>query len=213
MANIALGEFYRVTFAARMGGQNAINVRTYRVGTSGLGTVSVKQLADRLGEVFGPLYKAVMANSATFFGVEVRQLGGPMDSDKNATSTAGAGAGTAGVQSLPPQTCGLIQLKTGIKGRRRRGRVYIPFPSEDHNTEDGAPNFAWLPFMEALGQQLVTPVGFVAPLDGWSVEAVIKGPLDIAANAYADIIEYRVRGRWATQRRRSYIGSGDGLPF
>lgn len=55
---------------------------------------------------------------------------------------------------LPPQNSMLLSFKTGQKGRRRRGRAYIPGVSES-NTANGALTGTQLTALQALGAGLV----------------------------------------------------------
>jgi hypothetical protein len=56
-------------------------------------------------------------------------------------------------EALPPQNTMLLSFKTGQKGRRRRGRAYIPGVSEA-NTSNGVLTGTQLTALEALGAGL-----------------------------------------------------------
>ena len=105
-------------------------------------------------------------------------------------------------ETLPPNCAYLVRKKTGLGGRRGRGRFYVPCPDETQVDRNGAIAGAWLTaiqtnlddMMEAWGT--TAGLGFVTPVilhrsEGEGIEP---------APTVVTLLE--VDGHIATQRRR-----------
>src|SRR5690606_6703804 len=122
-----------VRFIMQLGNQLGLNVRHYEV-ASEVGTgADLLSMAEDLGTIFGPLYIALLSSSAEFRGVGARKIR-PIPVSGEALSNAGAGFGAVTGDPLPRQVSGLISLRTASTTVAKRGRAYIPFPSEDDST-------------------------------------------------------------------------------
>jgi hypothetical protein len=84
---------------------------------------------DMYTDNFGP----VLANSHLITRLELRDSGNIVT-----TSTGAAVTGTGGSPSVSPQVAYLIEKRTALGGRRNRGRMYLPGPTE--GTVDGRGN-------------------------------------------------------------------------
>ena len=66
--------------------------------------------------------------------------------------------GTLSGDTLPPQNAAVIGLRTGVKGGRRRGRIYLPGLTELGNT-DGKLSSAQLTAVQGLAQGILNTFG------------------------------------------------------
>jgi hypothetical protein len=156
--------------------------------------------------------KAAINENAVYYGLRLTQAVMPPTNPKMAQFAAADGAGTTTGDMLPPQVAGLIKVTTGVAGRRFRGRMYIPFPSESDSVVEGAPNAGYLAKVQPIITELATsPIITV----GGSTVTYDYGlyPRPYTAFQWKEITGGLFRTRWATQRRRSFINRGDVVPF
>jgi hypothetical protein len=124
--------------------------------------------------------------------------------------------GTVSGDCLPGQNSMLISFKTGAKGRRTRGRIFVPGVSEA-NTANGILTGAQLTALQALGQGIVDRYGPGGTQPNYRV--VIHSPPTPpfkpkpAPPVHTDVLITPVRTATAdevvrTQRRRA-IGVGE----
>lgn len=81
--------------------------------------------------------------------------------------------GTIAGDSLPNQNAMLVGLRTGTKGRRRRGRFYLPGVAESGQT-DGVITGAQLTAVQALAQGIINAYGGGGTETNWRL--VIYSP-------------------------------------
>lgn len=87
----------------------------------------VGTLMDAFEEMVIPAYTVPLSAELALKMIRVKQKrGGEAEGESTFLIP-----GTATGQRLPPQSAGLIRLRTGLSGKRRRGRVYIPGGTEE----------------------------------------------------------------------------------
>jgi hypothetical protein len=151
---------------------------------------------------FGATCRAVIYNGAQFYARGLRKIR-PVPLTLETFSFLEAGAGTAGTDPMPSQVAGVISRKSGFAGRRYRGRVYVPFPSEQDNDAFGRPTANYQSRLAAFAQLLpgITTInvgGGQIQLQGTVVSR--KFNLD------TPILTTVARQFWGTQRRRGDFG-------
>lgn len=211
---LVIGRRYGVTFVCRSGDQIAVLRRYYRTDNlTGGGTTTDKNAADYLATAFAGVYKAVMWNTAEFVGCSVVRMSGPIPFPIPQVSLNGAGVGTGGATALPKQTAGIISLLSDFRGKKYRGRQYVPFAAEDHNTASGFPTAAYQISLIALGSTLVATqtIPSVPPADTIDFIPIIWD--GVSPSAFADITSFIQRDRWGTQRRRGDYGAANKSPL
>lgn len=201
---IPQGGIVEIATVCRLGSQNGINRRHWRLKGPTLPTLTVEDFVQVFGEQLGIRLKAVLVSGASYRGAIARLIR-PFQS-VSYTSTLSQGPGLNAGDALPPQTAGLISLKSDSPGRRGRGRMYLPFPSEASSGADGKPMQAYVnaasQLVMLLTQSRIITIGGVDN----EVEPVIFSRVD---GQSARITAMTVRQSWATQRRRSEINRGD----
>jgi hypothetical protein len=117
----------------------------------------------------------------------------PLDSAGATVVTALGIAGGSAVVQLPAEVALVVTLRTAIRGRSYRGRVYTGPWTSDQNTTNGRPLQASVNNMAARWERLRTS------LVGSGVALVVASYLHSTA---ADVIGCTADNRWDSQRRR-----------
>jgi len=207
MASLATGDVVRVKIACTCRNQLALNVLHYQC-TLSSGSVTTADCATRIDQVVEPQMKPLLSVNAQYYGVNV-QLIDPVAAAAD-TEAGNAGAGTATGDVLPLQVCGIITKRSALLGRKHRGRMYIPFPSEADNDSNGVPSSTYFTNLAVLAAVVLAPIT-VSPGGGTlTLFPCIyhKGQVPLT-----DIlIGWTRRQRWATQRRRGDFGRPNSLP-
>lgn len=123
--------------------------------------------------------------------------------------TTGAGPGTGAGEALPSFVSCKVELKTGTGGRRNRGRIFLPGPTEGNTGEStlsvtGAQLFT--DFMLCIAGKFIGASATQPYRLGVLSRAAIKGGSNIQA-AYKEVKSYSVSTILAVMRRRK-VGSG-----
>jgi len=215
MANLDL---YAATFVCRQSEQVAMTTRLYQVrNTLGTGATAT-QTAQTLATNIGPSLKNCLSAEAEYRGVLVRRII-PVPGTSAIINTTGQGVGGVAGSALPRQTRGIITLTTGFSGRSKRGRVYVPFPSEASNAANGVPEAAYVTQLGVLGLALASPYfgvgggGNTHDLHPVLMHLIYAGGVLQNATFNADITGFIERSRWATQRRSSSYGAANVSPI
>jgi len=201
-------DILEVKFYSQLGVQGAINRIYYRVGLPPVGgTHTDANAALALNTTFKPFFRALMSFEATWRGVSVQIL--TRDGFDPAYFSS-PDVGLEATVALPPQTSGLIALRTGKKGRSARGRMYVPFPAEGHNTTAGVPTGGYVTDLQSLGEALRSVQVIVAGGLNLSLEPVINSTLLTEFYPFTSAI---ARPVWASMRSRSYNAAANVLPI
>ncbi len=211
MANSLLPlDVVRVRFWCKADDQAAVNTIYYICTGPATGAVTDQDAADGLEVTYNPLYKALLANTAEWRGVQVQVLKTPTLIP--AFNNANPLIGTAGAIGMPRQTSSLVQFQSQFAGRAYRGRIYVPFPSTSDCTLDGAPSAGYLTRLIALRDAFantfyLTDVGgtkFI-PVQQVLVHFLKKGQVGPPLPD-TPIVSWTISSRWATQRKRGSFG-------
>lgn len=187
--------------------QVGINIRHWRV-TLSVGNPDDITMVPLFSAAIAPLYKPLMGAAASYYGASLRRIRPSVANPVN--SQSGAGAGTGALELLPRQVSGIITLRTIATGRKGRGRVYVPFPSEGLNDAPGAPSAAYVTALGTLAAYYSNAHSYTS--GGMTVELtpVIYHRL---TQTFDDVNGFRANARWATQRRRGAYGRQNQVPF
>lgn len=200
------GDVVRLRTIGSLLGQNVQFGLHFRYQTTG---ASASDLAASWEANIMDLVKAATSASCNYTTIMVA------DTDPNGAETAELTltqpnpGGVAG-DVLPPQCAAVISLRTGQKGRRRRGRFYVPGLVETYQ-QDGRLIGAQLTSLQALAQGIINFYGDTGSETDyracvWSpqnLEATPPRPGDLATILRTAQVDTVVR----TQRRRS-LGVG-----
>lgn len=124
----------------------------------------------------------------------------------------GSGGGTQVADSLPSYCAGLLSLRTGLTGRSRVGRIYVPGVSEDLSSNSRLED-QYLTILQSLGSALLN---FYGPSGSFAHARVgvfsrklgvtrNPGPppsLSYSLNGWTQVTAFIARREIATQRKR-----------
>lgn len=205
--SIALGDLIQLRIVCGLGGQYSQNVTHFVcVGKAGTGATD-QDMADNLNTTLDPIMRGELSATATYEGVIVKVL--KPNPAAPVVATPLVKAGTRVANNMSPQTAGLIRLRTATPGRSSRGRLYMPFPTEDRNGDDGKPLVGYLGSLDLLGNVFTADrVVGLAPNT-----VTIRGCIySRKQNLTYSITSRQAQTVWATIRRRSFVNKGDANP-
>lgn len=206
---LAPTEKFRFTIYCKSVEQVALNVVHYQVISIAGTSTTVGQFLTDFEAPLAAALKPLLNNATAYMGTTI-QLVHP-NTDVAVVSQANAGLGTGAGDLLPRQTAGFIKKRAVTPGRRRSGRIYVPFPSESHSTTEGHPSAAYqallLTYGDLITKTFSTGVG--------ANTAIVSGIIyrrTAPANS-SEILGISISDRWATQRRRGDFGRPNAMPF
>jgi len=212
---VGFGDLLQVTLYCSEGNQAALNVIHYEVtGVPTVGDLTYTAALTALdGLNIGLAMRACMASSAEYRGLTLQRL--TPAATITFASVTDRGIGGIASQCLPRQTCGFIQKRPVMAGRRKGGRFYVPFPVEADNEAGGIPAAGYQALLVLLAAKLDTVItwgtgGQMTPRIYRRADPTHVPP--IAALAM-EISEHRPIQKWATQRRRGSFGATNPLPL
>lgn len=197
-----VGDLLEVRYISSAGAQVGQNIRHYRIDTITGTELTRPQLADGLSVRVRSLYKALLSSSAEFRGVAVKRVF-PLPVTAESLTEVDRGPGTRTGDPLPTQVSGLISLRTGLAGRRNRGRLYTPFPAETDSDSSAHPGTTYATNLAALAVEFF---GTVIVTFGVNITVLQNVIHKRGTSLFVNIIEARPTTNWATQRRRGTLG-------
>lgn len=210
MANvIENNDLIEVKFGSYSRGQSGINVRHWKAQNKVGNSLDIGLFAKALDDIAAPLYKALMTNVASFYGVRVQRIEPGLTGAAKVSAT-NIGPGIAGFSGLPTQVCGQITLVTDLAGKANRGRVYVPFPDESDSVDaTGLPGSPYVVRLSALGEMFDDVITLTVAGDSIELIPVLyKREL----NQTQPIVDVTPRQRWSTQRKRGSYGAANTYP-
>lgn len=208
-ADLNLNDVLAVKVACFSNGQLGLNVHHYEVqARTGFGTTDLFA-AVYFDNLFAPLYKALLGNNASYYGVNV-QVVSRVAKLASVTSAFNTGVGSGVTECLPGQVCGVISKTTALAGRARRGRAYVPFPARQFNDLVlDLPTAGYKLLLDALADAMDNAhvIGGVGSSD--TLFPVLFRP---ATGVRQTIRQCVARRAWGTQRRRGNYGSPNAFP-
>jgi len=201
------GDIVKTIAYCEMRGQVSQNVRHWRVISKDVGaTHTDEDVRAALATLLKAPYQDCLSQDAQWYGLSLQKIA-PIKFDT--VFSPNAGAGSDATDCLPGAVAGLLVFKTGLAGRKNRGRTYIPFPGEGANTALGLPNAAHL-----------TQLQDVADIYS-SNRTIVKGGLNLiitpiiypseVAGGRAIVSGARA-SKWASMRSRGDYKAANKLP-
>jgi len=209
------GDLLQVRTVCYTDNQISMNVLHYQMVTQGVAPITLENMAEALSELWAPLYKSLMPDSAAFRGVSVQNLMSPRTLEYH--ETGDSGPGTEGANLAPTQATGLIRFRAPLAGRRYRGRIYPGLISAGLIAANGGLSVGGETALNALATEL-GPARTVAE-DGQTalLGLAIRHPDVIVAGvripqwSTVDLIDPSVL--LATQKRRGEYGQHNVIPW
>ena len=209
MAHILeVGDLLEVTIACQISEQYTMNVLHFHIDAITGATVTDDHAALAFSTQYHELYKDLLIDEATFWGVRVQVIE-PLRYDAQVEDTH-RDIGVAIGEQLPPQVAGVIAFKTGFANRSQQGRMYLPACGEAGNDENGVPSTSYKDALTAIRVALGAGCTISGGGNSAHAEHVVYSRL---LPAFTPVTEYRVRDYWATLRSRSNAGHIDVAPF
>ena len=191
----------------RAGPHLGVNVTHWISVTETLAGVTVKEFVDAMALVLPNPYKNLLSVNANYRGIGAQKILPTLGAEH--VSVVGAGAGTDTGDVLQTQS-GLIKKLTAFGGRKYRGRMYVPFPSEARNSATGNPDSTYSTNLAVLASaydlsQTIVGVGGTATF----AQCIYHR----ATNTVTAMVDQIAEVQWGTQRRRQERGKILPLPF
>jgi len=203
MAVGAVGDIFEAITQCSCGGQIGLNVRHWRTTFIIGDSASEQEIADELSTIIAPYYKQYLnMTQARYDGLRLQKIA-PLPKRDAVISAEGAGSGTQeDVDQMPTQVAGLLTLRTGLAGRAKRGRAYLPFFNEHQNTTVARPEATVAAYLDDFGLHWSTAITVVGAAGSATIEPVIFHRSNLTADR---ITAWVSRNHWGTQRRRSFV--------
>lgn len=209
-----LGTIIRVGLHFKCGPFRAVLTREYRVSTTPTGQpppeAIVVGLYSAIREVLEP---CLTSDSEPQGGTVQRWTGTAWEHEADQELLGFQGSGPPG--PLPAAVSGLVRFWPADPASKAHGRVYVPFPSKQHNDSTGRPTTGYLSLLADLGSAYIPNVGISSqgapsPFDPklLDIRAVLR-PWS-SANMVAAT---KASPLWATQRRRGSNPPRHNNPF
>lgn len=205
-----VGDIHRVVFYFRLAEQVAINVWHFRLSGIVGAELTNQQRADQWHATEGLFYVPLISNNVTVHTASVRHLF-PLPQGLEVFSNQAAFGGGTGGTNMSKQTAGIVTLNTALPGRANRGRKYLPFPGELNNVDPGIPDPGYIASLTAwLNNFVPTTTLIVGGQNETWTPIIFRKTLPASSPT---ILTGKVRGVWATQRRRGSYGRPNVLPI
>lgn len=210
MAAIPLNVIDRIsvqigTFATNQAGINTTHWKVFGM----VGEVTLDEVVDSFDEALSDLYKPLMANTASFYGIRGQRYS-PGEKTVAVVSAENIGPGTAGASLLPTQTCGIVSTYSQLAGSGNRGRLFVPFPSEaDNDDGTGLPTAGYKARLQNLADFLGATQQFLYGARSITLKPVIRHSGSVTDIEISGAIG---KQKWGTQRRRGSYGQANTYP-
>lgn len=205
---MAVGDIYRCVAYQSLKGQNLLNVGFWQTTFESTGGATPFEIATSFDSTMGPAYRTGAVDSYSYRGFSVQRIA-VLTPPEPTFAIAAAGAGSEEDEPLPVQVAGVISLRTGLAGRRYRGRKYIGGFGEAANVNaDSMLATIANDRLDALIDEWVH-VNTVVGVGGTTTLVPVLFHRDIPGTTR--ILTGKRRDQWGTMRTRSLISGSDAL--
>lgn len=205
---LSVGDKVEVIVYSQAQEQYAANVYSYRVSSTGGPATTDLSALNLIAPLLRGVYVEVLPAAGTFWGVRLQIISPTRRPSQFNISQRGIGVLAGDI--LPTQTTGLIQSRTNVVGRSKRGRAYIPFPTEGVSDAAGLPTAAYLTKLGDVAAMVYTPF----TLNGAGGATVTLTPTVHSRKlaSWEDITGFTRSDYWATLRKRAGRSRSDSPP-
>jgi hypothetical protein len=201
--SLVVGDVWRLTVNGSLSTNNFHVGLDFRVSALSGTPTTDNDLATYGDSTFGPLFRALMANSATYNSCRTRRLTPVVGRPIFQEVSTNAGNGTAGSIALARQVCGIGSFYTDLMGRAYRSRKYLPFPALNDDTDPGRPSAGY--GVRLANFTIAYRTAAVVPHSGGGGSAtMIPVVFHKKTLTTTDITSSIAQGQWGTQRRRGF---------
>lgn len=206
---VMTGELWRASILAVAGDQTAYNVVHFRVQATGGGLVTEQEWTDAFATRLDTALINLLPSSTSYWGVLTQKFN-PLPVSNTYRNTAFGAAGALSAECLPRQVAGMFTKRTMYGGPGGRGRVYVPFPSEEANDATFKPNAGYMTSLGIYASRLTTTLVVTGASTGTATMVPILWKPKFGD--WYDLIGVTARQKWATQRRRGSYGRQNSPP-
>lgn len=192
---MASGDIWRLSANVLMFDQEQVNVWHFEEPV-GAPTDAGQSLLNAFEDAALDSYRACFSNQGYVQLVEARQVtGGTAVAQRSYNTTTGIG-GRSGSDTLPLQAAAIITWRTGLAGRSRRGRSYMPSTVEGDIGQAGGIGSTYVSLLANFATDLILMIEPIT-LAEWQMH-VWSPTLSVATQ----VTEFVVRPYLGTQRSR-----------
>lgn len=198
------GSFIQAKYFFWANGQLAINSYHMRIIAKPVVAVTDQDLYERFYDWLVPHYLPLLNPEAVFIGIKLQGIS-PLNfvyvqqvPDEGGTATAS--------DLQPGNVSGVITKRTGLVGRRRRGRVFVPFPGEVENDPVGFPVAGYLTTLQVLADQFGGAIAWTIGGDP-DIQHIVLSSIAAPLPAYADVTSGFAQPRWGSMHSRGNYGA------
>lgn len=203
---LAEGDIIKTIVYCQLQGQVSQNSFYHRVGPTLAAQYTDQQFASVFFALIQASYLAAININATLRGLTCQVIAPTLfDAVIHSNPQAGTGAGDA----MPPGTALSVERRTGVGGRKNRGRFYIPFPSELHNDANGHPTAAYLTLAATLATATIQTVAMTGGANEVGI-APVQWPSDVGVGRL--ITSMKTATEWTMNNSRSHKSSLNTTP-
>lgn len=194
---MAVNDIYSVQVLGTLHGQRVQCTLHYRESVTGVGggSTALASLADASP---GNEFRIQLSNEYRYDGCLVQKIW-PLPVLESVLDATAAGNGSIVQNSLPSEVAAVITKRTGLAGRKYRGRAYVPGIPVTYET-DSQLNSTGLTGIGAIATKLATALTG----SGWTFFPTLYHR---AAHTYNDLSQCTARPILRCQRRRQ-VGRG-----
>lgn len=200
---LAVGDIIRLNMVAFVDSQQGMFGCSFKVtAIGGGGALPIGDLCVAWANLNGPRYVALTSERVRFIGVKGVFLA-PVPAKASGIATDSLD-GLNRNPELPQQASGFIRLESNGPGKRNRGRIYVPFPSQEFtNPANGEPTLLYVAALTNFAQSIASAQAVLAGLTSVSLEPVIASK---TGTPNSTVVRASAIPLWATQRRRGNFG-------
>lgn len=213
---VANGDVVQVKVYCQATEQVSQNVLGYVVSGVLGGGITLQDIANDVDTAVEAAYKALIFNTAFYYGVEARKFVAGRLSLANFTK-GNVGLGTAGAAGMGRQLAGMFTKQSLLPGLAGRGRFYAPFPASADTVDDGVPTAGYMLRLGVLAAILQAPVavaglgtGLISPVLIRYPRPAAVPPVTLGTTPWGFAL---ARVKWATHRSRGSYGRPNAVPF
>lgn len=194
-----IAQTYRIALEWLLGGTSQTAVNVIHVSTDAAGKTPLQVFTCLDAHVTANMWAGV-GSAAGVQTVTITPLDGTSASATFATGTPAKWSGVNATEAVPGVSI-LVKLRTVVRGRANRGRIFLPFTAEGAQvsgfsevTTRGTMQTAWTTFLNAIDTDGTTPMNMV-------VAAYARSTGGVGAHATA-VDTALVEAPLGTQRKR-----------
>lgn len=196
-----IADTFRVAFNWLQGptGQTAVNVMHFH-GTGGAETSA--DLFEALQDAITTNQWTAVVNNASVDHLDITPLDGVTGTSTFSTGSGAQWTGSSAGQFVPAAAM-IVKLQTGLRGRANRGRIFLPFISENGiaNGFNDPTNIAVC--LAAFNAMQASLAGDAGPGGPWAQGVASYDRRHGGAGAHINpVLAYQVESASGTQRRR-----------